>query len=470
LSDGAEAPCGLKAALQRRVEWRVVLERVLATIRRHQMLAPGMRVIAAVSGGPDSVCLLHVLRELGIELAGVAHFNHKLRGEASDGDERFVAELARQIGLPFHREEGGARHTADNLEQALRRARRGFFARLLRGGLAERVALGHTLDDQAETVLFRLLRGSGLAGLAGILPITADGIIRPLLDVRRSEVEEFLRERGIAWREDASNWDPAFARNRIRHALLPQLTREWNPRLTENLGQLADLAHDEERWWAAEVAGLVTERDGSVELEAAALAGVPRALGRRVARHAVRLARGRLEGIAFGHIERVLDLAARPEGEGRVALPGLKVERSFAWVRFAKSGGPVRVEPQSVKEPGVYRSPDGKSLIQIEVVEQPHGSGACDTLRVDCGSAPLELRGWKPGDRYRPVGRDRDYKIRDLFQQARVPSWKRAFWPILTGNGKILWARGWGIAAESVEGSGATPLRKLRIRETSKGE
>lgn len=441
-----------------------MLDRVLATIRRHAMLAPGTRVIAAVSGGPDSVCMLHVLRDLGFTLAGVAHFNHKLRGEDSEADEQFVALLAAEIGLPFYRAEASL--VSGNLEQSLRRARRTFFLSLLRDGLADRVALGHTLDDQAETVLFRFLRGSGLAGLAGILPVTAEGLIRPLLDIRRAEVEEFLRTRGIAWREDASNRDPRFARNRIRHALLPRLAREWNPRIVESLAQLADLAHEEERWWAAEVAGHATVgSDASVELDAALLTGMPRALARRVVRHAMRLTRGGLQGIEFRHVERVLDLAARPQGDGRLTLPGLTVERSFAWVRFVKSAGPVRVEPRLVKVPGVYPSPDGNSLIQIDVVEGSPGSGACDRLRVGCAAEPLELRGWRPGDRYKPAGRDREHKIRDLFQETRVPSWKRPFWPILTGKGEILWAKGFGIAAELAAESGPG----LRIRESPRG-
>src|SRR5262249_2626891 len=149
----------------------------LATISRYKMLPPGARVIAAVSGGPDSVCLLHALRELGIQLAGIAHFNHRLRGGASDGDEQFVAALAKKLNLPLYRSEGMA--IQGNLEESARRARREFFSSLIREGRADRIALGHTRDDQAETVLFRILRGSGLTGLAGVLPVTQEGIIRP---------------------------------------------------------------------------------------------------------------------------------------------------------------------------------------------------------------------------------------------------------------------------------------------------
>ena len=221
------------------------------------MLAPGARVIVAASGGPDSVCLLHVLRELGIRVVGIAHVNHQLRGEDSEADQRFVAALACEMALPFHSTTAAC--SGGNLEQTARRARREFFHDLIRRGLADRVAVGHTRDDQAETVLFRMLRGSGLAGLAGILPVTAEGLMRPLLRVPRSEIETFLRGRRIPWREDASNREPRFARNRIRYNLLPRLKQDWNPRLAETLAHLADLAYEEERWWATEVARLAQQ-------------------------------------------------------------------------------------------------------------------------------------------------------------------------------------------------------------------
>ena len=211
----------------------------------------------AVSGGPDSVCLLHVLLELaprlGIAVTAVAHLNHKLRGEASDEDERFVAEMALRAGVPFFCERVRVGEENGNLEQAARRARHAFFSRLIKDGVANRIATGHTADDQAETVLFRLLRGSGLAGLSGILPVTREGIVRPLMDVSRADVIEILRARGLHWREDATNQDARFARNRIRHSLLPQLAREWNPRLSESLAHLADLAREEEQWWQQEI-------------------------------------------------------------------------------------------------------------------------------------------------------------------------------------------------------------------------
>ena len=435
------------------------------------MLEPGDRVIVAVSSGPDSVCLLHVLRELEIPVTGVAHVNHKLRGEASEEDQRFVAAMAREMGLRFH--STVAVCSSGNLEQTARRARREFFHGLIRRGLADRIALGHTRDDQAETVLFRMLRGSGLAGLAGILPVTAEGLMRPLLGVTRSEVEAFLRERGIPWREDSSNREPRFARNRIRQDLLPRLKRDWNPRLTEALAHLADLAYEEERWWAAAVArlaqDLLTVSPGAVEIPAHELARLPRATARRLIRHAIRHAKGNLHGIQFGHVESVLEL---PEAGGKAQLPGIHAVRSFDWLRLAVPGHPgthPHPEGGEMTVPGRRLAPDGNSMICLDVIRRKQGADACATLKSDLyfRKIPerLVLRGWRPGDRYCPVGHANDRKLKELFQRQRIPSWRRPFWPILCCGDKILWARDFGPAAEfGQQADGRTQFR-LRVTE-----
>jgi tRNA(Ile)-lysidine synthase len=456
-----------------------VLDPVLNVISRYNMLTPGVRVIAAVSGGADSVCLLMVLRELaprlGVTLSGVAHFNHKLRGKESDADEQFVAALAAELGLPFHRTEARVDQSRDNLEQAARRYRRKFLSALILTGKADRIALGHTRDDQAETVLFRILRGSGLAGLAGIHPVTADGFIRPMIDVTRAEVEDFLKSRGIGWREDATNADSRFARNRIRHQLLPQLAREWNPKVGLALAHLADLAFEEERWWLGVPVpdGLSALNGTGVEMPVSALTALPRAAARRAIRTAISVAKGDLRRIEFPHVERILELAARTSGEGRMRLPGVDVVRSFGWIRLAPLDAETAIDPVTVRIPGTYAAPDGASQIRLELGDQPQdlhetkGGPACANLRVELSwgriPAHLELRGWRPGDHYRPVGQSRDQNVKEMFQKARVPSWHRRFWPILSSGTKILWARRFGAAAEFAAGEASEPV--LRISE-----
>jgi tRNA(Ile)-lysidine synthase len=324
-------------------------------------------------------------------------------------------------------------------------------------------------------VLFRVLRGSGLAGLAGILPVTSEGLIRPLLEITRAEVEEFLRARSIDWREDASNRDARFARNRIRHGLLPELEREWNPGIREALGRLADLAGEEERWWAAKIERLARklclESDGgvevSVEVRADSLASLPKAVSRRLVRHVIRhLVRragatvARFGQVDFEQVDKVIELARSQRGSGCLELPGLLVVRSFDWLRFTVAGAAaLEPRPVAIEVPGRYRWAGGTVCVDLTSNQngaaKPNGAGksagaGCVRLKWKgpYDSALLELRGWRDGDHYRPWGCTRDQKLKEMFQKARVPSWKRDFWPIITNESKILWAREFGVAAE----------------------
>jgi len=444
----------------------ILLDRVVHTIERHRMFAPGDRVAVAVSGGADSVCLLHVLLELAPRwdlTLGVLHVNHNLRGEASRGDADFVRSLAERLNLPFALRDLDLSNSGGNLEQAAREARLAFFHDHLTGGLATRVAVGHTRSDQAETVLFRFLRGSGATGLAAIRPVTDPGIVRPLIEIERSEILRFLGDRAIAWREDSTNAALDFARNRIRHQLLPQLAREWNPALSETLAHTADLSLAEEAYWRVEMERLadlhLTRRDGAVILSATALAALPLAAARRLVRHAIQLAGGGHESSDYSHIAAVLELAARPRGTGRTQLRGLEVQRSFEWLRFAPAapGGAFCLRPAV---PGVTRIPGTDFAISLELLENSETSRSSNTVynsQMGCLdwnrlSGPLELRSWQPGDQYRPMGIPAAKKIKTLFQQARIPAWERAQWPVLTDAESIVWARRFGTAAAVAAG------------------
>ena len=280
-------------------------------------------------------------------------------------------------------------------------------------------------------MLFRFLRGSGTAGLAGIRPVTAEGMVRPLIEVDRREVESFLRERGIAWREDSSNRSLEFARNRIRHELLPQLAREWNPALAETLAHTADWALAEEAYWEAEIdrlaAGRLTERHGAVLLRAGDLAGLPLAAARRLVRRAMERAKGDLRGVDFDHVGAVLELAAAAEGHGQVQAPGLEIVRSFEWLRLAPPGESGMTYEVPAPVPGVVRIPGSDVAIALELIEKPETSGPVNTYMpantyimvawvVWTGPVcpvPCELRNWRPGDRYQPSRAQRRGKDQD---------------------------------------------------------
>jgi tRNA(Ile)-lysidine synthase len=462
-----------------------VLEQVLKTISRYNMLgsrdpaAGAVRVAVAVSGGPDSVCLLHAFAELAPRLGltlSVAHLNHKLRGAESDEDEAFVAALAEKLGLPFHCEQADLSTIAStsnrNLEQEARRARQAFFVQLRSKGFVDVIATGHTRDDQAETVLFRFLRGSGTAGLAGILPVTKQGIIRPLLDVSRAEILEYLNTRAIAWREDRSNLDFRFARNRIRHKLLPELARDWNPNIAAALAQVADLAFEEELVWGGSIEDRFQKTfiswNGGFDAEVAKLTRLRRASTRRLIRRAIRESKGDLRGIEFSHVEAVLELVGQSSGEGRLSLPGLAAIRSFGWLRLAPAPFTAAPEPRPVAAPDEI-SWHGGPLLCFEVL-QKNGSSPCGTLKAaeldgDRFAGSLVLRGWRPGDRYRPVGEHREWKLAELFERARVPSWRRPFWPMVTVGDKILWAKDFGVAQEFAASESSQSI--LRIFEVN---
>jgi len=392
----------------------------------------------------------------------VLHLNHRLRGGESDEDAEFAGNLAAEFGFPFTVRETDVSAISDNLEQAARDARLAFFTEAMADGRVDRVALGHTRSDQAETVLFRFLRGAGTAGLAGIRPVTAAGIVRPLLEVERAEVQAFLTQRGIAWREDSTNQSLQFARNRIRHELLPTLEREWNPAMLRALAQTADWALAEEAYWEAEIdrlalAHLIT-RGGFILLQIDCLQELTLAAARRLVRRAMERVKGDLRSIDFAHINAVLEMAGTSEGHGRLQAPGLDIMRSFEWLRFAKPAAnslASRNYRVPAPVPGVVGIPGEDSAISLELIEKQEHPEMCDCVYnssmvcVDWERlrGTLDLRNWRPGDQYQPAGSTGEEKIKTLFQESRVPLWERRHWPVLTQGDAIVWARRFGSAA-----------------------
>ncbi|MBI1353970.1 MAG: tRNA lysidine(34) synthetase TilS [Acidobacteria bacterium] len=438
-----------------------MLDRIRSALKALEPAVAGRTLGVACSGGADSTALLTALAalrgELGFDLA-VVHLNHRLRGEASEADEIFVRDLAAAHGLAAHvRGEDVATLAADwgcGLEDAGRRARYAWFAGLIAEGICDRIATGHTLSDQAETVLFRLARGSGLRGLAGIRPEREPGIIRPLLGVSGSEIRDFLRERGLTWREDESNRDRRFRRNQIRHDVGPRLA-EINPRWESALARTAEQALSEEAYWSeivAVAAARVLQRgEAGIRLKVSAFSELHPAVQRRLLRTAAEEAGG--AALGADHIEALRELCEPGRGSGEASMPGLTARRSLDAVMLSPPArAEVPVEPaRRVEPPAELLAPDRRSRIRFEIASQHSGIGRyTEPIRAGLDwkrlPAPLVLRAWRPGDRWQSSSPSRTMKLKSLFQKARVEVWDRPGWPVLCAGDQVVWTRAYGVA------------------------
>lgn len=438
--------------------FRRKIERFIA---EQQLVEPGDTVIVAVSGGADSVALLDVLASLATLRLNLvpAHLNHLLRGEESDRDEEFVRQIAAGYGLTpeVRRVDVAATAAAPglSLEEAGREARYAFFRELAGRYGAKSIALAHHRDDQAETVLMRLLRGSAGSGLSAIRPRGEDGLlVRPLLAVSRLEIETYLAKAGLEWREDSSNRDTGFLRNRVRHELLP-LLRGYNPRISESLGQTAEaLARDEEllsAMTAESFARCVTAVASSRVLDLDLLDHEPQALRPRLFRMAIAAVRGDLRRISFRHLSALEKLALAESPSARAVLPGnLIVEREYRRLIFRQGvEGPPPVADDFqllIEAPGCYRLPDGSTL-EIEAFTALPDGWRCQGGQVlwVCSSVvpfPWEVRTFRSGDRFRPLGMSGEKKLKALFIDRKIPVSARGRIPIFLCRGVIFWVGG----------------------------
>ena len=454
-------------------------QRVRQSLEREALLPPRARVLVACSGGGDSVALGAVLCELAPaaswSVAGLLHVNHRLRGTASDEDEAFCRGVAATLGVPVTVERvdvaAGARAERVSIEAAGHRVRYALFERAVREGRADRVATGHTRDDQAETVLLRLIRGAGPAGLAGIRP-RIGAVVRPLLDVRRDELRGYLRLRGLPHREDPSNRDERILRNRVRRRLIPFLAEHFSPAVTDALARGAAIARDDADWLDqaanAAAAEIVEYEEGSLdagggfrggrfEVDAARLAAAHPALARRVALHVLERAGGRRVG--FDHVERLRRLAeAGGTAPAAADFPGCRVERRGTVLGFMHGRG--RPAPAAAAEgyayplavPGEVEIPEAGLRVTAEHGDRPPAGlvarGHVVALPAGRISLPLTVRSRRPGDVFRPLGLGgRRKKLQDFFVDRKVPCDRRATVPLVVDDRLgIVWVAGHGLA------------------------
>ncbi|HEY7788972.1 MAG TPA: tRNA lysidine(34) synthetase TilS [Vicinamibacterales bacterium] len=450
-----------------------LLSRVIGTIRQHELASRGASVVAAVSGGSDSVALAALLREADeageLRLVALAHFDHGLRGEAAAADARFCADLAARFGLPIEIGRGDVRELARSrhlsLEDAARQARYAFLDTVRARFGADRMAVGHTREDQAETFLLRMIRGAGTRGLAAIHP-RVGSVIRPLLDCSRGELQHFLANRGLTYCEDLSNADRRITRNRLRHEVLPLLRREFNPSLDATLAREAIVAREDAAYLeqlAAEVRPQLTAPvPGGYRVPAAAVLETPRPLARRVLRDLlVELAGERF--IGFEHVDAVLRVCAEA---GRVDLPGQFAERiGREVVLMHRPAGSARAlqataagfaEPLPV--PGEVAWPEAGWRVSASLAISGaegclpgalSGGGAAALIDREVVGDGLLVRSRQRGDRFRPAGLQGHQKLQDFLVNRKVARQNRDQVPLVVdAENRIIWVAGHRLAEE----------------------
>jgi tRNA(Ile)-lysidine synthase len=445
-----------------------IRESVMAAVTRYGLISHGDRVLVAVSGGPDSTALLHLLhglqQEFGLHLE-VAHLQHGIRGEEAKEDARFVAEMAQSLKLPFHLKEIDlpkmkASAGKGNLEALARAERYRFFTEVARERRLDKVATAHTRDDQAETILMWLLRGSGMKGLGGMTPLqkmrisgidAADSItvIRPLLDISKQEILDYLAENEFAYRTDRTNQDTALLRNWIRQELLPAMKQRAGDDFPARLGREAELLRDEDRYLDRLASKRLEEIRSAGGLDRTALSREPRPMRRRILRLWIAEKRGHLRGLDFIHIEALLRLIEERLPQGRLTIPGgWELVREYEKLRLEKRARPTRVCYNYPFDPGTtLRIAEAGYELYSEKISSPPWRLPANLMEAVFDAArlagSLTVRNFRRGDRFQPLGMGGHKKVKELFIEKKVPLSVRSRLPILVMDTEILWIPGY---------------------------
>ncbi|UCC66080.1 MAG: tRNA lysidine(34) synthetase TilS [Deltaproteobacteria bacterium] len=454
-----------------------ILSRVKQTIHHHHMILPGEQLGVAVSGGIDSVVLMDILASLSEELQislMVLHLNHGIRGEEAERDKRFVQDLSKRYTLPFLAKKvdvpGYMREASLSLQEAARELRYRFFAEAMETHNLDKVALGQSADDQAETVLMRFIKGGGTRGLTGIPYIREGRYIRPLLDIWRKELQGYAEQKGLTFVQDSSNQKRTYLRNRIRHELLPYL-REYNPNIKERLRQLAQIM-GEDNLYLEELAQEVTEGivkgEREVSIAIPQLLSLPSALQVRVLQRSfAHISSGTILG--YPHLKGILRMVQQGGGSKRITLPrGLGAERVYDTLILRTGGGTkeARVKETTLHVPGRTSLDDLGMAIEATICEggaplHPNPSEAyldCDRLIF-----PLRLRSYRPGDSFIPLGMEGRKKLKEFFIDLKIPRAQRGKIPLVISGSDICWVTGWRIDERFKIGQETKKILKLTM-------
>ena len=434
-----------------------IIRKTRSTIAQHRMTMPGDRVIVAVSGGPDSVCLLDVLNRLSQELEinlVVAHYDHGLRKNEDEFETQLVRDIAASMGIPFEVEKAPAMlKDSPSLEERARDARYAFLEKIRNKYGAQKIAMGHNLNDQAETVIMRLFRGSGPSGLSGIPPVRDNIIIRPLIEIRRDEIIEYLKSRGLPFANDSSNSNKKHLRNRIRLELMPMLL-EYQPRLFEHLGTVSNIIRDEDEFLESMASEWIksnsTEAEnGDISVTVSSIKNLAAPLKNRVIRNLLKQVDGNIYPMEYDHVVSVLNLLNNEQPQCSIDLPnGITVKKIYDRLNFSLESEDQYTEySYLIKGHGTYiLDAVGQTLMLEEIDNIPDMLRAADPftayLDADRVEFPLTARNFRPGDRFVPLGMKGHKKIKNFFIDLKVPSEKRASTPILTCGDKVVWVCG----------------------------
>jgi len=444
-------------------------QKVTSLIREHNLFSPGDKLVVAVSGGADSVCLLHILAQqrkaLRLELH-VAHLNHQLRGAESDSDASYVSALAHKLDVPATIERQDVAAYRDqkggSLEEAAREMRYSFLAKVAHEIGALKVVVGHTRDDHIETILMHLLRGAGTAGLCGLQPCSAlpygenSGwleVVRPLLNVTQQETLAYCQRYNLAPRSDSSNVSPTFLRNRIRLELMPML-RSYNTNIDEALIRLAAIAGDDVSFIEEQASllwdELAKEKAGAICLDINKLIDLPHAIQRQVFRRAIKQFRGNLKDIEANHIEAMIDFLSKPAGK-RLCLPdGLTLSTEYSHLVLASAQTSICPLPSlrgtsDINIPGETDLPGWR--VRADIIQKAVGddNGLIASFDLAKVGRELTVRRRRPGDRFQPLGMSQTKKLQDFMVDSRIPRPWRDRVPLVCSPKQILWVVGWRI-------------------------
>lgn len=445
--------------------WPSLLHRVVRTVRSRNLFQPGQHLLVAVSGGADSIALLSLLDCLrsswSLTLTAV-HCNYGLRGSESDDDQEFARARCKERNIPLHVRRFQLHDSPrySSLQAVARDLRYRAFNEIAEECGADRIAVGHTADDQAETVLLWLLRGSGLTGLSGMPAFRDDKVIRPLYEASRREISTYLRKAGISFREDSSNAKPLYLRNRIRQEIVPNLNR-LVPSSTDALCRLADICREDDRYLEQQATALSSstvkwESAGGWVIDRGVLLDLPSALQRRIIRGLLRQNHAQHRSSGLRTIDRVIRLVSK---RGRVSSLDVARGRIIVGrdeVRFISLKtqviAPDRqghvIPPERLTVPGTLVWPSTGQQLQVQRVARDQVPAPLGKYRIvvdaDRVSQPLLVRPWSPGDRFHPSGmKGHSKKLQDFFTDLKIPVAARSRIPVVAAPEGIVWIVGY---------------------------